>query len=233
MPLKETILIMDVALRTASDPVLNGAAAPPRPCPSAPRRRPWHKALLQLIRRVHLYAGLLMLPWALLYGITGFLFNHPGAFSDQTKIPFGAAEVQDTPLANFPSPAEVARQAVAAINAKGKSDYRLVQPEEARFEQGFVATVRGADGEQYTVVMERGNAGGYAMLRPKRMDKGPATPSAPFAGTVRLEQPLVRPLEQGLPAVLEKVGVAGAAVTNVLAFRPCRSRWKATENSGG
>lgn len=31
---------------------------------------------MKIIRRVHLYAGLMLLPWVLLFGISGFLFNH-------------------------------------------------------------------------------------------------------------------------------------------------------------
>jgi hypothetical protein len=206
---------MEQPLPSAVGLALNGDARPPEPRRAAPRRRPWHKAFLQLLRRVHLYAGLLMLPWAVLYGITGFLFNHPWAFPDRTKIPFAEAELHDTPLATLPAAAEVAQQAVAALNAQGKGDYHLVQPETTRFEGGFVATARAADGKHYTVVLESGNTSGYAMLRPERRDKDAAAPSVPFAGTLKLEQPLARPVEQGLPAVLEKVGLEGAAVTEV------------------
>jgi hypothetical protein len=205
---------MDLPVTTAAEPASHEAASTPEPRRSLRRRRPRHKALLQLLRRIHLYAGLLMLPWAMLYGVTGFLFNHPSAFSDQTRMPFGPAEMQDTPLATMPSSVEVARQAVAAINARGKGDYQLVQPENARFDQGFVATVRAADGKQYTVALDSGNASGFAMVRQERRDKT-ATPSAPFAGTVKLDPPLARPLEQSLPTVLERIGLTGASVTEV------------------
>jgi hypothetical protein len=205
---------MDLTLPTVADPAVNGADSSPQPQRAWRRRRPWLKALLQLMRRFHLYAGLLMLPWALLYGVTGFLFNHPWAFSDQTRVPFGPAEMQGTPLADLPSSATVAQQAVAAINAKGKGDYRLVQPEQARFEQGFVATVRAADGKQYTVVLESDNTSGFVMLRQERREKNAGTP-APFAGTVKLDPPLARPMEQSVPAILDKLGMEGAMVTEV------------------
>ena len=41
--------------------------------------------VVRLVRRTHMYAGLFLLPWVLMYGITAFLFNHPAAF--QTKTP--------------------------------------------------------------------------------------------------------------------------------------------------
>ena len=48
---------------------------------SAPRPRrsfSW----MRLVRRVHLYSGLFLVPLVLLYGVTAFLFNHPAAFSE-------------------------------------------------------------------------------------------------------------------------------------------------------
>src|SRR5262245_21617562 len=63
-------------------------AAQPDPTPSqdhppAPGRRPWHRPAMHWVRRLHLFSGLIMLPWVLLYGVTAFLFNHPGAFPDR------------------------------------------------------------------------------------------------------------------------------------------------------
>jgi hypothetical protein len=45
-----------------------------------------------LIRRVHLYSGLFLIPWVMLYGVTGFLFNHPDAFSPSKKEVFALPE---------------------------------------------------------------------------------------------------------------------------------------------
>ena len=38
-----------------------------------------------LIRRIHLYSGLFLVPWVLLYGVTAFLFNHPDALSPSNR----------------------------------------------------------------------------------------------------------------------------------------------------
>jgi hypothetical protein len=208
---------MNLTSPTTTAPTSDGAADPPEPRPAVPHRRPWHKAFLQLLRRVHLYAGLLMLPWAILYGVTAFLFNHPTVFADRPKIALGRAELQDTPLADLPSSAEVAGQAVAAINAQGKGSYRLVQPEKARFERGaLVATVRAADDQQYTVVLEPSGASGSVLPRPGP-EKGEAHSPAPFAARsgITLEKPVADRLRQGLPAVLAKVGITDVSVTDV------------------
>ena len=63
------------------------------PRPARPRRRRWN-ALMRVVRRAHLFAGLLMLPWVVLYGVTAFLFNHPDAFPDHQPRAFGAAELK-------------------------------------------------------------------------------------------------------------------------------------------
>ena len=55
-----------------------------------PRRSLFQTGMVWL-RRVHLYFGLLLFPWALLYGVTAFLFNHPTAFSEQPTTTFGRA----------------------------------------------------------------------------------------------------------------------------------------------
>lgn len=48
------------------------------------RRNPLVRFALMIVRRSHLYFGLLLVPWALLYGITAYLFNHPTHFSGTT-----------------------------------------------------------------------------------------------------------------------------------------------------
>lgn len=134
-------------------------AARPRPTPSAgpriqPKTNPWLRDFKQLLRRGHLYAGLLMLPWVFLYGITGLLFNHPTLFSDQTFLTFGQDETKGTPLEKVPTAAEVAAQVVAAINARGGEEYQLVSPENARFERGGLgASVIAGDGKPYSVIL--------------------------------------------------------------------------------
>ncbi len=53
-----------------------------QPVVSKPRTR---LKLSLLIRRIHLYSGLFLVPWVLLYGVTAFLFNHPDALSPSDK----------------------------------------------------------------------------------------------------------------------------------------------------
>lgn len=70
-----------------------------------------------VIRRLHLYAGLFLLPWVLLYGITGAMFNHRGLFPDVTIRSVDAAGPAAASMAGFPTAAELARQVVDTLQA--------------------------------------------------------------------------------------------------------------------
>jgi len=207
---------MNLSAPTSTPANLDPATPPPEVAPApasrpARTRRPPLKAFVHLLRRCHLYTGLFLLPWVFLYAITGFLFNHPGAFSDRTDLLFGPTEMRDTPLEQLPSAADVAGQVVTALNARGQGSYRLVQPEKAQFERGLTANVRADDGKQYVVVLQPNGAG---RVIPLRQERGGGEAPAPFAARkVQLEQPATDRVEAGLPLVLARVGLADASVT--------------------
>lgn len=102
------------------------------PGPSAPSNATRRQLALRLLRRVHLYLGLLLWPFLLLFGITGLSFNHPtvGRGLDVKKL--SPAEV--AAASNFkPWDAEqVAAEVVAGLNTAG-GKYRLSQQSAARF----------------------------------------------------------------------------------------------------
>lgn len=68
------------------------------------------------VRRIHLYSGLFMLPWVLLYGFTGWFFNHPRYFTGHQRTVIDALEVVDGQLANLPTAASVAERVVEEIS---------------------------------------------------------------------------------------------------------------------
>lgn len=70
-----------------------------------------------VVRRIHLYSGLFMFPWVLLYGVTGMFFNHPQAFTGGDVRSFQGADVAEGKLTQLTPPDQVAAQVVAAINA--------------------------------------------------------------------------------------------------------------------
>ena len=56
--------------------------------------------LVKAVRRVHLYFGLFLVPWVMLYGFTALLFNHPDWMHPRTIDPFGPAILADTRFAD-------------------------------------------------------------------------------------------------------------------------------------
>ncbi len=80
------------------------------------------KQFIQLIRRGHLYLGLFLFPWAIFYGITGFLFNHPAVLNgNQGGKVFGPDLFQGTPLESSLDPDLIAKQVVDKLNEKNGS----------------------------------------------------------------------------------------------------------------
>lgn len=58
----------------------NQSAIPKAPAKNRKRRRfagKHYSRFMKLVRRTHMYTGLILLPWVLLFGASGVLFNHP------------------------------------------------------------------------------------------------------------------------------------------------------------
>jgi hypothetical protein len=212
----------------------------PRP---ARERRPVWKIVMHWIRRGHLYLGLLLFPWALLYGVTAFLFNHPTVFTDQQSTSFGPSAVAGTLLESAPSPAEQAAKVVEELNARKKPEtpYRLVGPENARDTREFAfATVRTKD-QQFSVLVDVVYGGGTIRGTPPRtaqpIEKAPfATESASgrpgrggqpggpargpggnrnigSANSLKLDDPLHERVKAAVPTILERTGFPTGDVT--------------------
>ena len=97
------------------------------------RRKLWSR-MMMFARRAHLYAGLFLLPWVFLYGITGAMFSHQGLFPDVSFRPVPRAVVDETELAGFPSPDTLAKQVTSVINdAADDVTVELAKDAEAKF----------------------------------------------------------------------------------------------------
>ncbi|HYH68986.1 MAG TPA: PepSY domain-containing protein [Urbifossiella sp.] len=165
---------MDLLTSTDTPPELTAVAV-------APGRRPLHKRVMHVVRRVHLYLGLLLFPWAVLYGVTAFLFNHPAAFSEQPTTTFGPSATAGTPLDDAPTPGAVAEAVVAKLNEQQSpaTPYRVAG--EARYgpREFAFATVK-ADGQTVSVLYDVKSAGGTVRVTPPTAEKAESE-KAPFA----------------------------------------------------
>ncbi len=93
---------------------------------------------MKIVRRLHMYTGLLLLPWILLFGFSGMLFNHPewGAVDvlattngHQTQKLTGFEALDSRALAE--EVVESLNEAARSIGREGDA-YALVQPGSAK-----------------------------------------------------------------------------------------------------
>lgn len=195
----------------------------------APYRRPFRKRAMHVVRRAHLYFGLFLFPWAVLYGVTAFLFNHPTAFSDAPTASFGTAALKGTPLEALPSPTEQAERVVAKLNElqKPATPYKLAG--EAKYAREFAFATVKAEGQTVNVLFDVKNGGGTVRANPVREKAEPER--APFAtgpaleakrdqkaprpvrDGIRLADPLHERVKAAVPAVLAHTGFPAGEVT--------------------
>ncbi len=118
----------------------------------------------------------------ILYGATGFLFNHPTAFSDAPFVSFGASEIRDTPMESLPAPSAIAEQVVQALNERAKEGkpYALVEPEKVKYTRDFAFATVKVDDREVSVLFDVTNPGGTVRSRPAPV-AAKVEEKAPFA----------------------------------------------------
>jgi len=119
-------------------------SSPPRPrtSPSAPRpetgrthdpksaaakksrKRKRHNLTIKFFRRAHLYFGLGLVPFVLLYGITAILFNHPTWFSSSTTTTNDPAMFETLDL---PEASALGAELLAALAAESDQPIEPVE----------------------------------------------------------------------------------------------------------
>ncbi len=137
---------------------------PPRPAPpSVARRRKWlSPKTVKLIRRIHLYLGLALVPWVLLYGATAVLFNHGDWFTQRHYRAVDPIEVT-----GVPTPEHLAKSAVTTLAVDG---LELV-PDTARF-VGSLSFRGQSETHRARLTVAHDGAGGMLRMGPTAA-KGP------------------------------------------------------------
>ena len=167
-----------------------------------------------ILRRAHLYTGLFLFPWSILYGVTAFLFNHPTVASEVETRSLGRGELAGTPLANYPPPGDVADAVVAALNRRaGPLTHYIRVGGEPKYGRDYAfATVTAPSGELESVLIDPQARGGTIRRQPPPAP--PATP-VPFA-TPPLESRAPRPVAEPL----EVPSLAGAVSATLMEVLP-------------
>ena len=187
-----------------SSPLVNESVRPQS------RARVRYNAALKWVRRVHLFAGLFMTPWVLLYGVSGFLFNHPDAFPDREVRTAGRAEVAGTPLEGFPTAPELAERVVETLNARAEtSAFQLIDRDGATYSRTLFVTATG-HGREHSVRFDP-DSGATFIRSTLSTERG----HSPWPGgtSLLLTDPPRDRLAQGVPALLAKLGIEADAIT--------------------
>ncbi|MEM7154669.1 MAG: PepSY domain-containing protein [Myxococcota bacterium] len=156
--------------------------------------------ILKIIRRTHLYAGLAMVPWVLMYAISGLLFNHPSLSGSPGVHRFVRDDLPPQVLADVPTPESAAEAAVEAMRATAPDAQIELQPTPLP-EYGGSLRARGEIDDQ-RVRLFLGARSGNGSLRMSPVEE-PAQPEA-FA---EVESMPVDALE---PAIFERMVEAAA-----------------------
>jgi hypothetical protein len=212
--------------------------APPRP-PAVPKpaRQPRGKTALMWVRRGHLYLGLFLFPWVVLFGVTAFLFNHPTVFGDKPTVTFGRDALAGTPLDEVPNPQAIAEQVVAKLNETQRpttpytlagaakftgKEYALAKVEAEGQSLNVSIDVKAGSGTvQSSAARERREAekapfavgrvpSAKGKRRPDRRARGDA--GGPSSG-LQLTDPLPELVKAAVPTILERTGFPAGEVT--------------------
>jgi hypothetical protein len=163
------------------------------------RRLKW----LKLARRIHLYAGLVLLPWLMFFGASGLIFNHPNLGEQVSAFRVGPERMHElTGLTPWDVQAAAAN-VVTQLNANaGKQAYEL-DPEFAARLNGLVVLKAPAPNGQHLLLFNPERAVGIVATRSAR----PAGEPAPFATAhLQLPQYSLDDLEHKLSELLTKTG---------------------------
>ncbi len=95
--------------------------------PSRKTRKGFNR-FMKITRRVHMYLGLLLVPWVVLFGASGFLFNHNSTFWGGNVETLATFDSQQVLSENGVQAIDIDHQmetVLSKINASGKSNYSL------------------------------------------------------------------------------------------------------------
>lgn len=164
-----------------------GPAASPRS--SSTSAAPARKAkgrVMKIIRRTHLYTGLLLLPWVLFFGISGFLFNHEDLLRSQpseTVTHFSQAQLQQNLGFAQVDATAIAGQIIDKLNASAGQEGSLFTLTSEANLQGVLTYNATSPGQRHTLTLDLNRGQAWIATAPAREDDGEAQrTSPPFAG---------------------------------------------------
>jgi hypothetical protein len=110
---------------------------------------------MKLVRRAHMFAGLLLLPWILFYGLSGILFNHPNVGEKLQGRPLPPGRLAQEAGFSAWQPVGMAEQVVQALNAARDPEagpFALDPAFESRFSGPIVLKAPAPEGQHFVLL---------------------------------------------------------------------------------
>ena len=158
-----------------------------------------------LLRRVHLYVGLFLLPWVFLYGITGAMFNHQGLLPEIDFKALDSTEFDDSAIAQFPAGEELAEQVIDALLAvKPDLTIELDQSHSPEFSNNLIYQVEDA-GTKRAIHIDPASKAVWIATHPT--DNESLEPLLSDVGNLKLDPSPYHLVRDAVPGILASAGV--------------------------
>ena len=181
-----------------------------------PKKKTWAgklgRSALMTVRRIHLYSGIFMFPWVLLYGFTGWFFNHPRLFTADQVTTFAAADLSGDVLTELPTATETAQAVVDEMNLEsfmiGGPEIKLLPDRTPRY-RGFLSySVNTEDATHQVTINPVTGSGEVRTTYVVPQDKSSAESKInPLANVRRIPMPAggLTQIQSGVPGILKQL----------------------------
>ena len=174
-------------------------------------RRPraaWRPAVVKFLRRIHLYAGLFLLPWVFLYGITGAMFNHYGLLPAADIYPVNSAALSESELSQLPTAEDLAAQVVAALQERAGGARIVLAPDHgSAFNNDIILETR-IEGKRHVVHINPVHHAAEIVVPPENEELKAQRSLVPDVRSVRLQPNPYEMARSAVPDILAEAGFA-------------------------
>ena len=174
--------------------------------PVSPQKR--YPRVMKIVRRTHMYLGLLLFPWLLVFGVSGMLFNHPNFGEDVKMRELSGEQLRSLTGLESVDAGGIAREVVAKLNAEGSGQgerYQLDPDFGSRF-SGFTVMMAPGEGVNHILIVDLNDGTGTLATRATGSSQ-PRDP-APFSGeTVSLPEHSLAAVESRMAQLLPKLDI--------------------------
>lgn len=158
-------------------------------------------------RRAHLYLGLFLLPWVLLYGITGPMFSHKELFANAKFQSVSLSEIQP-PLDKFPELSELAVQVTEQLRT-------LAPDNKIELNKTVDASITGAvsfemDGDDSRIIVDIDPISEMATIARYPLNKESPKKLLQGIREITLPKPPLEQAKQALDPILKKANITDA-----------------------